>query len=269
MSTSEEFVEKLTCARVYDLGQPYWWGMPVHPEDPPFLIYLYRYHEQTKKIFEKVAPGLEFADSIDLISTSMHAGTHLDALCHMSRNGKIFGGVNAAEFETHKGYTKYGVEEVPIIIRRAILLDFPAYKNLDILPRKYELTPDDIDGTLEKQRVNLRPGDAALVRTGYSRYMTTDSEKYLHDFAGLGAEGARYLALKKISVACSDNLAFGIPKPFELHQVFLVDNGIFMVKSMNFEELAKDRAYISTIIITPLKILGSTGSLVRPIAVIG
>ncbi len=269
MSSSEEFVQTLSQSKVYDLGQPYWWGMPVHPEDPPFLIYLYRYHEQTKKIFETVAPGLGFADSIDLISTSMHSGTHLDALCHMSRNGKIFGGVNPAEFETHKGYTKYGVDEVPIIVKRAVLLDFPSYKNVEILPSRYEITPEDIEGTLERQGVKLNAGDAALVRTGYSRFMSTDPQKYLRDFAGMNAQGARHLASKKISVACSDNLAFGVPKPFELHQVFLVDNGIYMVKSMNLEELAKDRVYVSTLIITPLKIKGSTGSLVRPIAIKG
>jgi kynurenine formamidase len=243
--------------------------MPVHPEDPPFLIYLYRYHEQTKKIFEKVAPGLGFSDSIDLVCTSMHSGTHLDALCHMSRNGRIFGGVNVSEFETHKGYTKYGVDEVPIILTRAVLLDFPSSKGLDILPKRYEITREDIDKTLEKEGVNLNPGDAALVRTGYARYMTTDSEKYLHEFAGMNADAARHLASMKISIACSDNLAFGVPKPFELHQVFLVDNGIFMAKSMNFEELAKDRVYVSTLIITPLKIVGSTGSLIRPIAITG
>jgi kynurenine formamidase len=267
LDSVEDFVKKLTSSKVYDLGQPYWWGMPVHPEDPPFLIYLYRYHEQTMKIFEKIAPGLGFSDSIDLVSTSMHSGTHLDALCHMARNGRIFGGANASEFETHKGYTKYGIDEVPIIVKRAVLLDFPAYKKLDVLPKRYEITPEDLDGTRERESVTINSGDAALVRTGYSRYMTTDPEKYLHDFAGMNAESARHLASKKISVACSDNLAFGVPKPFELHQVFLVDNGIFMAKSMNFEELARDRVYVSTLIITPLKIVGSTGSLVRPIAI--
>lgn len=262
----EEYVKGIVGSKVYDLGQPYWSGMPVHPEDPPFSMYLYRYHEQTRKIFENIAPGLGFADSIDLVNTSMHSGTHLDALCHMSRNGKIFGGPNAAEFETHKGYTKYGVDEVPILVKRAVLLDFPSYKNMDILPERYEITPDDIEETLERENVRIHPGDAALVRTGYARYMTTDSDKYLHSYAGMTAQSARHLASKKISVACSDNLAFGVPKPFELHQVFLVDNGIFMAKSLNLEELARDRVFVSTLIITPLKIKGSTGSLIRPIA---
>jgi kynurenine formamidase len=240
--------------------------MPVHPADPPFLIYLYRYHEHTKKLFETIAPGLGFADSLELITTSMHSGTHLDALCHMSKDGKLFGGVNAAEIETHAGYTKMSVDEVPVILRRAVLLDFPACKGVDILPPRYEIGPDDIDSALEKESVKIRPGDAILVRTGYSRYLTTDSDAYLHKYAGMTADGARHLARMKISVACSDNLAFGVPKPFELHQVFLVENGIYMIKSLNLEALAMDGVYVSTILVSPLKIKGATGSLVRPVA---
>ncbi len=266
LNSNEEFISKLTNAKVYDLGQPFWWGMPVHPADPPFLMYLYRYHEHTKYLFDTIAPGLGFADSLELVTTSMHSGSHLDALCHMSRNGKLHSGVNAAELETHSGYSRMGVEEVPIIVKRAVLLDFPAYKGLDILPERYEITPDDIEGAIRKQEVSIKAGDAVLIRTGYSRFMTTDPFAYLHKFAGLTAQSARHLASKKISVACSDNLAFGVPKPFELHQVFLVDNGIYMVKSLNFEELSREKVHISTLVITPLKIKGATGSLVRPIA---
>ena len=103
----------------------------------------------------------------------------------MSRNGKLFGGVNAAELETHVGYTRMSVEEVPLIVKRAVLLDFPAYKGLDILPERYGITPGDIDGALHNQGVTINPGDAALVRTGYSRFLTTDSDIYLHKYAGL------------------------------------------------------------------------------------
>jgi kynurenine formamidase len=272
-STSSEsdvdLVSKLKSAKVYDLGQPYFWGMPVHPADPPFLIYLYRYHEHTARLFESVAPGLGFADSLELVSTSMHSGTHIDALCHMSRNGKLYGGVSAAELETHVGYTSMGVEEVPIMIKRGVLLDIPSYLGTDILPERYEIGSSDIDGAIRKQGVEVRPGDAVMVRTGYSKFLTTDPEKYLHKFAGVTAKGARHLAAMRIAVACSDNLAFGVPKPFELHQVFLVDHGIYMIKSMNLDELARDRAYTTVLFVAPLKIKGATGSLVRPFALLG
>src|SRR5579884_4320701 len=113
---NEEFVRAIESAKIYDLGQPYFWGMPVHPADPPFLIYLYRYHEHTQELFKDIAPGLDFADSLELVTTSMHSGTHIDALCHMSRGGKLFGGVSASQLETHAGYKRMGVEEVPLII---------------------------------------------------------------------------------------------------------------------------------------------------------
>ena len=63
--------------------------MPVHPADPPFSYFLYRYHEHTKELFKNVAP--EFADSIGYVTTSMHAGTHFDLPIHMSRSLKVRG----------------------------------------------------------------------------------------------------------------------------------------------------------------------------------
>lgn len=230
------------------------------------MFYLYRYHEQTVKLFKEKAPG--FADSMELITTSMHSGTHLDARCHMSRNGLLYQGVKAADIESHKGYLKYGIEESPIFVSRCILLDVPRYKGVDLLPARYEITGRDLDETANLEGVNIRPGDAVLVRTGYSRFFRADPGKYLHDFAGVTVDGAKYLIGKKITLAGSDNLAYAVPLPFEVHLMYLVDNGIHLMKSLFLEELARDKHYVSTLIVTPLKILGATGSLVRPIALV-
>ncbi|MDJ0270139.1 MAG: cyclase family protein [Aigarchaeota archaeon] len=262
---SEQLIEHVLAARVYDLGQPYFNGMPVHPEDPPFNMVIYRYHDYTKQIFEKIAPG--FSDSMELVITSMHSGTHIDARCHMARNGELHEGVKASEIAFHSGYKKYGTEEIPIYVKRAVLFDVPAYKGLDILPARYGITAKDLEETLKWEGVELKPGDVALIRTGYSRYFTTDKEKYLHDFAGITEESARWLVQKKISLLGIDNLAMAVPKPFETHLIFLVDAGIHVMKSLYLEELARDKQYVSLIIVAPLKIRGATGSLIRPIAI--
>ena len=251
---------------MYDLGQPFFNGMPVFHEDPPFLMVLYRYHEHTKEIFAEKAPG--FADSMELITTSMHAGTHIDAMCHMSRNGKLHGGVSAAEIETHNGYKKLGINEAPIFVRRAVLLDIPALKGVDYLPPRYGISAADLEDAVKAEGIEIRPGDAALVRTGYARFFKLEPQKYLKEFAGVTEEGAQWLVSKKISLAGADNLAYGVPKPFEIHLIFLVDNGIHMVKSLYLEDLSKDKAYVSTLIVSPLKIEGATGSLIRPIALV-
>lgn len=264
MYSVEDFVNTVAKAKIFDLGQPYFNGMPVHPEDPPYSMVIYRYHEYTKKLFEKVAPG--FSDSMELVVTSMHSGTHIDAKCHMAREGLLHNGVKAAEIVKHTGYTKYGTEEIPIYVKRAVLFDVPTSKGLDILPPRYEITADDLEKCLYTQNVSLKEGDAALIRTGYSRFFVSDKEKYLHDFAGITEESAKWLIERKISLLGIDNLAMAVPKPFKVHLMFLVDAGIHVMKSLYLEELAKNRAYVSVLVVSPLKILGGTGSLVRPIA---
>jgi kynurenine formamidase len=267
MSMKDELVSStLNAFKVYDLGQPYFNGMPVHPEDPPFSMVVYRYHDYTRHLFEKVAPG--FSDSMELVITSMHSGTHIDAKCHMARNGTLFGNVKASEISRHTGYLKYGTEEIPIYFRRAVLFDVPASKGLDILPSRYGITAADLEDCLRFENVELREGDVALIRTGYSRFFTTDKEKYLHDFAGITEESAKWLIEHRISLLGIDNLAMAVPKPFNVHLMFLVDAGIHVMKSLYLEELAKDRAYTSIIVVTPLKIVGGTGSLIRPIALV-
>jgi kynurenine formamidase len=268
-SLSADLLELMEKGKIYDLGQPYWSGMPVHPADPPFQYFLYRYHEHTEKLFESVAPG--FADSIGLIVTSMHAGTHFDVPIHMSRNRKVLGR-DITQFEQDKGYNGLppelkSVDQVPPVVRRAVLLDIVAYKGKEILPERYEISPDDLSGALQEVEGGINKGDCALVRTGYSRYFTTDADAYLHKFAGLGAEAARWLASMGVGAVGIDNLAAGVPKPFEVHNVLLSDNGIFLMKSLNLEELAKDRKLVSVVVVLPLKIKGGEASLVRPIAI--
>jgi len=262
----EQILSTLNAFKIYDLGQPYFNGMPVHPEDPPYSMVVYRYHEYTKPLFEKVAPG--FSDSMELVITSMHSGTHIDAKCHMARNGMLHGNVKASEISKHTGYLRYGTEEIPIYFKRAVLFDVPASKGLDILPSRYGITAGDLENCLKFENVEFGKGDVALIRTGYSRYFTTDREKYLHDFAGITEESAKWLIDRGVSLLGIDNLAMAVPKPFNVHLMFLVDAGIHVMKSLYLEELARDKAYTSIVVVTPLKILGGTGSLIRPIALV-
>ena len=266
---AEDIIKMVSESRVYDLGQPYWKGMPVHPADPPFVFFLYRYHEHTAKLFKEIAPG--FADSIGYMTSSMHAGTHLDMPVHMSRNLKVMG-EDITKYEDDRGYVDVPdklptVDRIQPIVKRAVLFDIPKMKNLDLLEERYEITPEDLEKTLEFEKVTLNPGDCALIRTGYSRFFETDSDAYLHKFAGLGAAAAKWLVDKGVSLVGVDNLAAGVPKPFEVHNIILTDNGKFLMKSLMLEGLAKDSKYVSMVVVSPLRIKGGEASLVRPIAI--
>jgi kynurenine formamidase len=157
------------------------------------------------------------------------------------------------------------MEKVPPLLLRGVLLDIPAYKGLDILPERYAITPEDMEGAAQHQGVTLQEGDCLLVRTGYGRFFETDRDTYLYKWAGLSDDAARWVAARRPRLVGTDNLSLGVPAPFNSHRIILVENGIYTMKSLDLERLAADRQHISTVVVLPLKIKGGEASLIRPI----
>lgn len=270
-SSGQSLFEIISEARVYDLGQAYWPSMPVHPFDPPFQFFLYRYHEYVRKSFDEMGIQPGFSDAISLIVTSMHSGTHFDLPIHMSENLQVMG-IDVTPYQRDTGFKDlpeplHSMEKVPPLLLRAVLLDVPAYKGLDILPEGYAITPEDLEGTAAIQGVTIREGDCILIRTGYARYFETDRETYLYKWAGLGDEAAHWVAARKPRLVGIDNLSLGVPAPFTSHRVILVEAGIYLMKSLTLEALAASGNHVSTVVVLPLKIKGGEASLVRPIAI--
>ena len=58
----------------------------------------------------------------------------------------------------------------------------------------------------------------------------------------------------------------GNPQP--VHTKLLIENGIYLMESLDLEELAKQRVYEFCFIALPLKIRGATGSMIDPVAVV-
>lgn len=262
------FVDEVLARKVYDLGQPFWKNMPVHPADPPFLFYYYKYHDHTVGSFGKIAPN--FGDAISIIVTSMHAGTHLDTPVHMSRNSKVLG-VDISKYQKDDGFHNLpdGIESIDMVsplVLRGVLYDVARIKNVSFLPNNYEITIEDLKLAESTLGVCARKGDCALIRTGFSTFFKTDPERYIHKYPGLGADAANWLSEKKIRLVGIDNLAIGVPSTFEVHNIFLTDHGILTMKNLNLEVLSEDKCFESVVVVLPLKILGGEASLVRPIA---
>ncbi|MFQ5762825.1 MAG: cyclase family protein [Candidatus Bathyarchaeia archaeon] len=257
------FIKTLTKAKVYDLAQPLSEKAPIHPADPPYLFTLYRHHDQTAKIFEG---GMGFA--LEIIITSMHSSTHFDALSHISRNGKLYRGVDAKKVATPEGFIKYSMEKVPPIMAKGVLLDVARWKKKNPLPESYAITAKDLERTAKSEGVEIQKGDAVLIRTGYGALYKRDPGKYLHNHPGLGVDGAEWLAKRKVSLVGADNLALEATptKSFPVHMTLIPDNGIHTVKSLYLEEVSKDRTYAFVFVVLPLKLVGATASLIRPIA---
>ena len=263
-------LEQFHDARIYDLGQPYFPGMPHYPTHPPFLFGL------TKRHGDLVLEG-DVSSSADAIALGTHVGTHIDALSHFSCCGKLYGGIDARSNQSHaEGMKKLAVDTVAPIFRRGVLLDIAAAESVQQLARDFVITPEHLDRAATAEEVTIGGGDIVLLRTGWGA-LWDDPVRYItggrgSQAAGPGPEraGAEWLSSRGIFAAGSDTVAFErVPSGMEVHVHLLVESGIHIIEALNLEQLAADRVYEFLFIAIPMKIRGATGSPVRPMAVAG
>jgi kynurenine formamidase len=251
--------EALAGAKVYDLAQPYFVGMPHHPAHPPFLFSLVKQHG------DYTSPTGNSSAS-DAIALGSHVGTHIDALCHFSCGGRLYGGEEAAGVQSYAGgLERLSIDTIAPVVRRGVLLDVA---DPEPLAKDYTITPNDL---ARAARVEIRAGDVVLIRTGWARYFE-DPQKFIAEVRGPGPAiaGARWLSERGIFAAGSDTVAFEkVPdNSMPVHVHLLVESGIHIVECLNLEELAAAGVTEFLFVALPLKIRGATGSPVRPVAIV-
>jgi kynurenine formamidase len=261
----ERFV--LTGGRLYDLEQPRYYGSPTHPAHLPGFIYsLHRRHEAGWEEPRTSASGL--------VVMAEHSGTHIDAFCHQAENLTLYGGVEVdSRVQTSTGFTRLGIETVPPLITRGVLIDVAGHLGVERVAPDRTIEAADLELAAAAQDTELRPGDTVLVRTGNGA-LWQEPEEYLRG-AGIAASASRLLAGRRVSAVGADNVAWDVvgAKDPEMgvtlpgHVILLVRHGIHIIENLLLEELARDRRFEFTFICLPLKMRGATGSPVRPVAV--
>jgi kynurenine formamidase len=258
--------------RIFDLEQLRTAAMPIHPahQQAGYSYLLHRHHEDEYRP-EEAGPRTSAAG---VIICGEHTGTHIDALCHQSDALVLYGGVSVEDVQSSRGFTKRGVEEIPPIVARGVLLDLAAKEGVDSLEPGHVVTAENLEACREEQGIAIEPGDVVLVRTGNGRYWD-DAERYL---AGPGMDaGASYWAADRGVVAVgADNAGWDVPglKDPELgcmlpgHLILLARRGIYIIENLNLEELAAAGRHRFDFVCTPLKLVGATGSPVRPLALV-
>jgi kynurenine formamidase len=265
------WLDTLLAARVYDLEQPRFRGMPIHPAHVPG--YFYALHRRHRDTYSPAEHGLRSGAS-GVLTMMEHSGTHLDALCHQAHCLTLFGGIATDAVETPTGFTRLGVETVPPLVRRGVLLDVAGWKGLPRLPAAYSISADDLTGCANAQGVTLQKGSVLLVRTGYAT-VWNDEAAYLRA-AGVGKSGTLWAAECGVVAVGADNMAWDAPDDRDpetgaslfAHGYLLPQKGIYIMENLNLEELARDRQWEFAFIAAPLKLQGATGSPLRPLALV-
>lgn len=265
-----ELIEQLSSARHYDLGRPLEATTPTSPNHPPFRLALMRRHGDSVR-----ADGSSGAN--ELFTMGGHTGTHIDALCHVASNGKLHGGIDAVEASRGGRFTQLGVETVQPIIGRGVMLDVGRAIGNGQLDAARPITDRDLELTQQMQGTAVSPGDTVLIRTGWPVGRYEDNAAYAG--WGTGVPGpdesaARWLSGRGVRATGTDTIAYEwLPAGkghalLPVHVHLLYESGIHIFEVLDLEALGADKVHEFLFVAIPLKLVGATGSPVRPLALV-
>lgn len=262
-------IELAASSRVYDLAQPFANGMPQSPSHPRFHLALTRRHG------DAVREGGGSA-AAELLVLGGHVGTHVDALCHVSQDGSLHGGVDADDAQRGGRFSALGIETVEPFVGRGLLLDVARLHGVEILAPGTVVTAADLAAAASRADVTPGHGDIVLVRTGWARNWD-DPEAFVGHASGVpgpGEEAAAWLAEHGIRATGADTIAYEAlaagagHSRLPVHRLLLVEHGIHIIETLQLEELSRDDVGEFLFIAAPLKLVGGTGSPLRPLALV-
>jgi len=230
-----------------------------------------------------LTPGQEYGQSLGDTKTNYHddiiagwvgIGSQLDGLGHIGIDGFYYNCLDGKEVVSAAGLKKLGIENVPAIAARAVILDMVGLTGKDPVPEGTAFNKKEIDAALQKQgNMKINKGDVVIFYTGWTKLIGKDDKRYGSVEPGLGVEGARYLASLNVSMVGADTwglevLPFEDPKKiFYVHQILLPMNGIYILENVNAEEAVKDKVYEGLFTLGPSRITGAVQAIINPILV--
>ncbi|MFI7667968.1 cyclase family protein [Nocardia sp. NPDC049526] len=219
------------------------------------------------------------ATSDDAVTMGLQAGTHWDALTHVSHSGRIYNGRSADTITAHGGAAFSGIDKAGHVVSRGVLLDVAAARGVDRLPTDHAVTPEDLRAAEELARTEVRGGDVVLVRTGQMQlYLAGDKHGYAVPAPGLSIRCPEWFHARDVAAVANDTLTFEIFPPeieggwLAVHALHLVEMGMLQGQNWNLEELSRvcatEGRYEFLLSAMPEPFVGATGTPVAPVAIL-
>ncbi|HEY6787552.1 MAG TPA: cyclase family protein, partial [Trebonia sp.] len=181
--------------------------------------------------------GFGFAD--DILTVPTHGVTHLDALSHVWREGLMYNGIPASSV-TSRGARRLGIEKIPPIVTRGVFVDAAGPGTRTAAE---PIHVGELRSLLDAAGVDLRAGDALLVRTGWlaaARAGQADASAW----GGLHFDCGGWLAEQDVVLVGADNPgveAFPSGAPdcqVPMHVELIRGHGILLSELLDLEPLA-------------------------------
>ena len=214
--------------------------------------------------------GFQFAE--DTVVMPLHIGTHVDALCHAWYDDKLYNGYLGDTLRSTTGATRLGIDKMPPVVTRGILLDLVRLKGR-VLANGESIGRADLEAAAAAAGVQPGRGDAVLVRTGWLEAQKGVKNVDFNEEPGIDVEAGLWLAESEVAVIGADNFAvevlpFPAGKVFPVHQRLIRDFGIPLLEGLMLDPLVASGRHEFMFVASALPIVGATGSPLAPVVIL-
>lgn len=200
-------------------------------------------------------------------------GSQLDGLGHIGIDNVYYNCFKNSEFVQANGLKKLGIEKVPPFVTRGVVLDMTEHFKTPMLPEGTAFNRKEIEEQATRQGITIKKGDVVLFHTGWQTLEGKDNKRFISAEPGLGKDGALFLASKEVIAVGADTWGLEVVPfekdvgVFEVHQILLARNGIYILENMNTANLVKDKAWEFMFVLGQSRITGGVQAIVNPVAI--
>ncbi|WP_158970763.1 cyclase family protein [Chachezhania sediminis] len=248
--------------RLFELGREFHDGMPHYPTHPDFEVSLFRKHGDRVR-------GDGASSASCHLSFGGHTGTHIDALCHVSQDGRMHDGSPADNQRIQAGTAVGDAADLGVYVRRGVLFDIAALDRVDRLSGDRVIGPEDLAQAAERQGFRVEHGDVVLIRTGWGQLWGAPG--YIdHATPGPNYEAAKWLLDRGAGLVGSDTAVFEkgpVTDAAPVHRLLLFEQKVNIMENLDLEPIAAAGVSTFLFLALPLRVRGGTASPLRPVAI--
>ena len=209
----------------------------------------------------------------DMINGWLGVGTQIDTFAHLGVDYTFYNGNKAQDFLQPTGVTKLGVEGVPPMVTRGVLVDLAKAKGKPRLDGGELVTADELRQAMQQQNVRVTPGDVVVLHTGWMSMLAENPKRFGDEEPGIDAAGAELLAGMEPCAVGADTwgvecVPFKDPNVlWQGHQVLLAQNGIHILENLDTAPLVRDGVAEFMFVLGQPRYRGAVQAIVNPVAI--
>ena len=261
--------ELITTGKTYSLGITIDSSTPAFPPRGLMLQVV----QPNQQLGRPNFPNATYND--DVFQGWFGIGSQIDGLGHVgSEDGMYYNCNDARDFAFLTGLTRLGIDKIPPIVARGIVLDMAGHFGVESMEAGQFFDVEDVQAVEKKQGTPVREGDVVLFHTGWTEAkLEADPQAWVSAEPGQTEEVASYLASKNVVAVGADTWGVDVvpppdpTRPFQGHVILLKENGIYILETMNTGPLVRDGAFEFLFVLGHAKVRGAVQMIINPVAI--